>query len=965
MIRHSACLLIVSLLSLSCLAQDQAGYACYSFPDVRANEVIKGITKDSDGHVWLATDLGVLVFNGSSTVTYSSGLGSLYTKKFEILKDNRLLVISDGGVQLVEKSSDSVKFKPFEYFGHSLDSRLQYPKSIFQDRSETLWIGESNAITRVTEESISTFNFGNNFSYHRSFSFTEDAFNNIWSVSHNGQLIVFNPELNQFDSIHFESPIKNYTGIVTVKGDFIIGGGDYGLIMLKVDSDREILRGTVYSQVEDISTLEVVGNLVIIGTWDSGLFYFDYTEKNPVFKKFDELGFNDVVDLFYDEDHDEIWVAGSEDMAMLKRPEFSHIGEIEKYRIESFDYTQDQDLYFTTGEEIFVHRKGAPDKELLVLAENIFFTSVTLSGDTLWVGDNLGSVFNYDLNQKELIRFKEIESGKQPVNHLNNIDGDIWIASSGSGVRRIDQNLKFADFGTRQMNVVKKSPAGDIYSGGTGPENLLIKLNRQAQEFESLKVELSYTVPDNIRVEDIAFDQNGAIYIASSEGVLMVEKNGDKYFSKQKLNFSEDQPVYSCRAIEYVEGRLWIATNEGLFLYSEDGSVQFNTLNGLPSRLVKQRGLDYRDGILTVATAQGLSIIDPDKLSISKTTSPVIDKLRINDNVPSSSEELLNIPYRSNLEVDFQCLTYPNKDIQYQTRVIGLNDQWNNPSENRIVSLLGLSQGTYKIEVRAKSIGHLWSEPTTIEYRVLNPWYMSWWVYICVLVLAIVILVVSNKIYNNNLIKQKKKLKRLVEKGTAEIEKQKNEIIEQQTHIIQQKEQLIEKNETVFKAKEALTDADLKYLHLKETQLKDQVEYKNKQITTHTLNIIQKNETLLQLKDKLEKIVKESDLASNVQVKKTIKFIEESFKQDKDWEDFKLYFEEIYTGFYTKLKAKCPELTGHELRHCALIRLNLSIQECASIMGISPDSVKVSRARIRKKIQTDAGKGLSEFILSL
>jgi AraC family transcriptional regulator, chitin signaling transcriptional activator len=122
---------------------------------------------------------------------------------------------------------------------------------------------------------------------------------------------------------------------------------------------------------------------------------------------------------------------------------------------------------------------------------------------------------------------------------------------------------------------------------------------------------------------------------------------------------------------------------------------------------------------------------------------------------------------------------------------------------------------------------------------------------------------------------------------------------------------------------------------------------------------------LLELKSKLEGVLKTADPKASADIRRTIKYIDESFKLDKDWEDFKLYFEQIYTGFYAKLKINYPELTNQELKHCALIRLNLSIQECAGILGISPESVKVSRTRMRKKIDADPSVSLTEFILSL
>jgi len=169
----------------------------------------------------------------------------------------------------------------------------------------------------------------------------------------------------------------------------------------------------------------------------------------------------------------------------------------------------------------------------------------------------------------------------------------------------------------------------------------------------------------------------------------------------------------------------------------------------------------------------------------------------------------------------------------------------------------------------------------------------------------------------------------------------------------------------VYRSQQALAEADLNYMQLKEKQLRDQIDYKNKQIATHSLNIIQKNESLRELKSQLEGVVKSTNKISLADIRRTVRLIDESFKLDKDWQDFSLYFEQIHTGFYSKLKLSYPELTPHELRHCALIRLNLTLAESASIMGISHDSIKVSRNRLRKKLKLEPNQSLTRFILGI
>jgi DNA-binding CsgD family transcriptional regulator len=89
------------------------------------------------------------------------------------------------------------------------------------------------------------------------------------------------------------------------------------------------------------------------------------------------------------------------------------------------------------------------------------------------------------------------------------------------------------------------------------------------------------------------------------------------------------------------------------------------------------------------------------------------------------------------------------------------------------------------------------------------------------------------------------------------------------------------------------------------------------------------------------------------------------FEQNNSWDDFNLYFESINKNFYTRLKQLYPEISANDLKVCALIKLNLSIKEMASILNISPDSVKTARYRLRKKLQLAADENLTSFILSV
>lgn len=157
---------------------------------------------------------------------------------------------------------------------------------------------------------------------------------------------------------------------------------------------------------------------------------------------------------------------------------------------------------------------------------------------------------------------------------------------------------------------------------------------------------------------------------------------------------------------------------------------------------------------------------------------------------------------------------------------------------------------------------------------------------------------------------------------------------------------------------------ELENTRLKEKQLLTDLEYKNRALTNHSLHLVQKNKTMKQLKENIGKI-KTDNNGLGKELQKLENMVNYSFNLDEDWEQFQLYFEDVHSGFFDTLKSEYPDLTPNELRLSALAKLNLSIKETATIMGITPNSVKTARHRLRKKLGMETEENLSEFMMEL
>ena len=158
---------------------------------------------------------------------------------------------------------------------------------------------------------------------------------------------------------------------------------------------------------------------------------------------------------------------------------------------------------------------------------------------------------------------------------------------------------------------------------------------------------------------------------------------------------------------------------------------------------------------------------------------------------------------------------------------------------------------------------------------------------------------------------------------------------------------------------------ELENTALKEEQLRQELELKSKSLTKSALHMIQKNEFLQDLRKRLKDVRKGEPELQDKRIKKLIKSIELNFNMDDDWQEFEAVFQQVHSEFFEKLKMLYPNLSPAEVRLCAMLRLNLHSKDMAAIMGISQDSLRIARYRLRKRLGLDKGSNLYTFILNI
>jgi len=177
------------------------------------------------------------------------------------------------------------------------------------------------------------------------------------------------------------------------------------------------------------------------------------------------------------------------------------------------------------------------------------------------------------------------------------------------------------------------------------------------------------------------------------------------------------------------------------------------------------------------------------------------------------------------------------------------------------------------------------------------------------------------------------------------------------------KDKEIQIQKELFSKKEnELAKSELEKSKIKEKELRQSILYKSKQLSTHALHMMQRNTMLREMQVDIKTLSKKADLVDKPDFKRINQQINQSLRSQKDWDVFKLYFEDINKNFYQKLKEINPNLTTNDHRLCALIKLNMTSKEMASVLNVAPNSIKSSRYRLKKKLGLDVEADLEEFI---
>ncbi|MCK0192599.1 LuxR C-terminal-related transcriptional regulator [Arenibacter sp. F20364] len=239
-----------------------------------------------------------------------------------------------------------------------------------------------------------------------------------------------------------------------------------------------------------------------------------------------------------------------------------------------------------------------------------------------------------------------------------------------------------------------------------------------------------------------------------------------------------------------------------------------------------------------------------------------------------------------------------------------------------IMKFQNLPYGAYSLEIFTVGINNARSQPRSVAFQIMPPWYLSSLSYVVYGLIGLTIIFLVRG-YNSRKLKRKHTL--LKEKLERE-----------------QEEQL------------AL---------LEKKKLAKEIKVKQKELTSTTLSMARKNELILELKNLL--LMNKSKFDNQQRYRSFMKKLNSAISDDEDWRHFEVNFKELHDDFFETLLLRYPALTSKDLKLCAYLKMNLTSKEIAPLMGISTRGVEIHRYRLRKKLDLDSDDNISNFLITL
>lgn len=767
---------------------------------------VRHVVRDSMGFLWIAGDAGLLRFDGVNFSNYSQQVQSRYGRYFCNTPEG-LLLSHDAGISLIKPGLDTSLIElHLEASINPEDDALYYPDRIFRQRNGDLWIGQPGGrISRISggekTDYISSSLSPDNPLINAYFAEPEDG--PLWIGFSDGRLCFYNESRQTLEELSKLSGIND----MKLQGHELWIAGEHVMrIQLSGDGKSITEVESFYSNLGEISTLSLdsKGN-IFMGIKEKGLYYLDRRQgQNPTFIKIfsnndphrvDELPFKNIHNIVIESD-DELWICSAEGLGILQRRFLESVGSIPNANTTSICMAENEKIFVNFGDIYVINRTdiGFDGLPLLEFTGGTV-TALSTAGNFLWAGTSTGQLFRLNQDGKIIGEVDLRARGEGIYSQTYDSQQRLWVCQAPEdqplvGIVCVLPNGVLKEYGYKQglesrvLNLLETKNER-IYCSGIGYGTYLYRYLPEDDAFINLSLPLDFNVSPNFEVHDLAVDDKGVIWLASTNGLLRYDMDRIK-----RVPLGDNTSDIEIRAVVSMDdGSIWASTDtEGIIRYSEGTAVVIKEESGLPSKVMTYRCLvKDHEGRLWVGTAEGVVYSLDENPKPRSSTKPMLISASI-DGIKNLTEEI-QMFHDQQLNMEIIAPSFHGFRTFYQHRVNG--GDWSLPVTSRSLDINGWKPDNYRVDIRSRMEGgFLWSTSITKEITVKEHWYhkrIYLWIFLLLIGLILTLFMLHRRrkySYNISMLTHGLEMeKEEIEKKDADLVKAKKDIRNEQRQI--------------------------------------------------------------------------------------------------------------------------------------------------------------------------------------
>lgn len=667
---------------------------------------IRSLQEDRQGAMWIATSEGLLRRSDENLESVSTVGNSPENNYLTLHRDvaGKIWAVTPGSLTLCDKTGQSAAACKATHVLAEASSR--FTGAMTSADNGTIWLGTQTGLSSLRNGGAGEAVDYPDLPKVPVRAILLDHLSRLWVgtdaglfVSQEKRVAAFTPAIN-FPKISVSALFEDRQHTIWV-------GTDHGLLRLGAASPEAVISGSALTETSVIALTEDTEGDLWVGTEAQGATVLR-NQKFVTYTTREGLSDNAVRCVFSDR-KGVISIGTSSGVTQLVDGQFRHLttsAGLSSNVILSLGEDHEGTLLIGTPDGLNRVKGGA--------------VSVTTSGDgladdfvrsiycdqdgSLWIGTRRG--LTHLEGSSKFITYTQVDGlGSDLVGAIvRSQRGGLWVATLG-GLSLLEgktfKNYRTQDgLSSNVITALHEDAEGDLWIG-TGDRGLNVW---RAGKFTHFTDQLDLPRA----VYGLTEDANGNLWIASNSGIVRV--------SRRELTGIASGRSDSATVV-------WYGTSDGL-------RINECSLGGHPE---VSKGLD---GTLWFSTVRGAAALYPSAGRLNRVAPPVvIESITVDEQTSSPSELKVVRPGHSRFSFTYAGLSFaaPQK-VQYRYKLEGFDKHWIEAGLQRTAYYTNIPPGLYAFRVLARNEDGFWNEQgATMSFRLQPRFYQTIWFYVLML----------------------------------------------------------------------------------------------------------------------------------------------------------------------------------------------------------------------------------------